>query len=202
MLFKTLMSLFPETDKEIVFHIPHEYRKVLNRPLAHDSLARVFDIKLTAKRKDLPLETLNTILRGQVILGSDISGDIQAVNGMIRLGAYLKTMPLGVKKQTMQGIVAPSIATNHSFGVSYTGNISWGGMEKYIRDVHVYAGEMKRSGSLSIEIFTIGSNFSICLMQPGKNPIFAEKLIDTFRETGIDCVLTGEGRFCLPDFRI
>lgn len=203
MLYKTMMKLFPKTEKEIVFHIPHEYRKALGRPLSHDSLARVFDIKLSPKEKDYPLEMLNTMLRGQVILGSDVSGDIKSINGMVQLGGYLNTMPLEMKIQTMQAVVAPSIAAGkHTFGVSYTGNVDWCGMEKYIRNVHAYAGENKRSGGISVEIFTIGDNFSLCLMQPGKNPKFVNELIKTFKESGINCVLDGEEHFTMPDFAL
>lgn len=52
MLFKAMMELCPDTEKDIVFQIPHEYRKVLGRPLSHDCLARVFKAKLSAKDKN------------------------------------------------------------------------------------------------------------------------------------------------------
>lgn len=103
----------------------------------------------------------------------------------------------------MRTIVAPSIAAGkHTFGVSYTGNIDWCGMGNYIRNVHAYAGENKRSGSMSLEIFTIGDNFSLCLMQPGKNPEFVNELIKTFTESGINCVLDGEEHFTMPVFAL
>ena len=75
-------------------------------------------------------------------------------------------------------------------------------MGKYIRNVHAYAGENKRSGGMAVEIFTIGDNFSLCLMQPGKNPEFVNELIKTFRESGIKCVLDGEEHFTMPDFAL
>lgn len=67
----------------------------------------------------------------------------------------------------MPGLAAQALL-GHTFGVSYTGNIPWGGLEQYIRDAHGYAGENKRSGTISIEVFTVGENFSLCVMQPGK----------------------------------
>lgn len=199
MLYKALMSLFPETEKDIVFQIPHEYRKALNRPLSHDCLSRVLSVKLAAKDGDKPVEMLNTAVRGQIILGSDESADIQAINGMVQLDAYMQTMSLEGKKQAILGLVAGSLAKN-TFGVSYTGNISWGGLEKYIRDVHAYAGENERHATLSVELFTLGSVFSMCLMQPGRNPAFVRKLIQCFANYGIDCNLMSEERFCLADY--
>ena len=73
MLFKTLMEFYPDTEKDIVFQIPHEYRGVLGRPLSHDCLARVFKAKLTAKDRNKTDEILNTFVRGQIILGCEES---------------------------------------------------------------------------------------------------------------------------------
>ena len=201
MLYKTLMNLFPETEKDIVIEIPHEYRKVLRRPLSHDCLARVFFIKLSLKDINKTLEMINTSIRGQIILGSDESADIDAINGMLQLNAYMQTLPLEGKKQAMRGLVAGSLKQN-TFGVSYTGNIGWGGMEKYIRDVHLYAGENDRHKSIGVELFTLGDNFSICVMQPGKNPAFVQELMHSFASCGIDCKLMSEERFQLADYKL
>lgn len=124
------------------------------------------------------------MVRGQIILGCDEALDIQSINGLIQLDRYLQTMPLDAKMQTMQGIISGTLS-QVICGISYTGNIPWGGMDRYIKDVHLYAGERKRSGSVSIEVFTCGDYFSLCLMQPGKNPAAARELIDAFKENGI-----------------
>ena len=201
MLYRAMMSLYPNMKSDIVFSIPHEYRKALGRPLSHDCLARVLTAKLAAKDRDKSAETLNTAVRGQIVLGSDESADIDSINGMLQLNAYMQSLPLEGKKQAMLGLVAGSLAKN-TFGVSYTGNISWGGMEKYIRDVHLYAGENKRHQTISVEVFTLGDNFSICVMQPGKNPVFVQELIRCFASCGIECMLVSEERFHLADYEL
>ena len=101
----------------------------------------------------------------------------------------------------MRALVTAPLAES-TFGVSYTGNISWGGMEKYIRDLHVYAGENNHSKSLVVEVFTLGDNFSICVMQPGKNPAFVKELMHSFASCSIDCKLMSEERFCLADYKL
>ena len=199
MLFKALTEFCPDTEKDIVFQIPHEYRGVLGRPLSHDCLARVFKAKLTAKDRNKRVEMLNTFVRGQVILGCEESADIAAVNGLVQLSAYMQNLSLEAKKQAMIGLVSKSYDKN-TFGVSYTGNISWGGLEKYISDIHIYAGENDRHDTLSIVLFTLGDKFSLCVMQPGKNPAFVEALRDTFARHGIDCKLVSEERFQLADY--
>ncbi len=201
MLYRAMMSLYPDMKSDIVFSIPHEYRKVLGRPLSHDCLARVLTAKLAAKDMDKSVETLNTAVRGQIVLGSDESADIDSINGMLQLNAYMQSLPLEGKKQAMLGLVAGSLAKN-TFGVSYTGNISWGGMEKHIKDVHLYAGENNRHQTISVEVFTLGDNFSICVMQPGKNPVFVQELIRCFAICGIECMLVSEERFHLADYEL
>lgn len=201
MLYKALINLYPETEKDIIFQIPHEYRKVLGHPLSHDCLARVFFVKLAARDRSKSVEMLNTSVRGQMVLGSDESADIESINGMLQLNAYMQTLPLEGKKQAMRGLVSGSLAEN-TFGVSYTGNISWGGMEKYIRDLHLYAGENDRSKSLGVELFTLGDYFCICVMQPGKYPVFVQSLIQSFTSCGIECRLMSEARFHLADYEI
>ena len=113
----------------------------------------------------------------------------------------MQSLPLEGKKQAMIGLVAGSLVKN-TFGVSYTGNISWGGMEKFIRDVHLYAGENHRHQSISVELFTLGDSFSICVMQPGRNPAFVQEMIQCFAGCDIDCTLMSEERFHLADYKL
>ncbi len=200
-LFKALMELYPDTEKDILFQIPHEYRKVLGRPLSHDSLATVFNVRLSSRNRNMDIETLNTAVRGQIILGSDPAADTKVINGMVQLGAYMQMLPLEGKKQTMLGAVAGSL-NRHTFGNSYTGNVSWNGMERYLRNVYIYAGENHFSGAIGVEVFTVGEFFSLCVMQPGKNPAFVNAMIQEFDQCNIRCAIEGEERYILADFMI
>ena len=199
--YNAVLNLFPDCEKDIIIEIPHEYRKVLGNPLAHDSLVRVMNVCLSPKAKNYSTETLNTMVRGQIILGCDEAQDIQAINGVIQLNGYLSKLSYEAKQQTMQGILADVIKPSTG-GISYTGNIPWGGMDKYIKDVHIYAGEKKRSGGIAIELFTCGDYFSLCMMQPGRNPSIAREMIAEFKKNGISCTLRGEEFFKLPDFML
>lgn len=201
MLYLSTTKLFPNNKNDIVFEIPHTYRKILSSQLSHDCLARVIFAKLSPKLVNKDMATLNKIIREQIAKSCDKSHDVQTVNGLIQLDAYLKTLPLAEKNKTMKNIVASTLA-KHTFGVSYTGNVSWGGMEKYVVDVHPYAGEMTRDSEISTEIFTIGDYFSICIMQPGKNPVLVNQLIKCFENIGIKCSLRGGKNFHLPDYNL
>lgn len=198
MLYRSMAALFPDSEKDIVFLIPHQYRKALERPLSHDSLTRVFTVQLGQDMRGKSLEELNTSLREQIRRGSDIAADRAAINGTLQLHAYFKTLSLEQKRAVMPGLAAQALL-GHTFGVSYTGNIPWGGLEQYIRDAHGYAGENRRSGTLSIEVFTVGDYFSLCVMQPGKNPALVEAFMQQLALEGISCRIASEGRFEMPD---
>ena len=115
---------------EVMVHMRFGGQAFQRVPLSHDCLARVFSVRLAPKDREKSFEMLNTSVRGQIVLGSDESADIDSINGMLQLCAYMQTLPLEGKKQAMLGLVAGSLAKN-TFGVSYTGNISWGGMDQY-----------------------------------------------------------------------
>lgn len=201
MLYRSVTELFPDSEKEIVFLIPHQYRQVLGCPLSHDSLARVVTVSLDRSMRNASLEMLNTSLRDQIRTGCDPAADRAAINGTLQLHAYIKTLSLEKKKEVISAAAAAALQKN-TFGVSYTGNIPWSGLENYIRDAHGYAGENKRSGSISLEIFTIGEYFSLCVMQPGKNPALVQKLTEKLAEEGVECRIASEERYEMPDYEI
>ena len=201
MMYKALMSLFPDTDKDVLFQVPHEYRAALGKPLSHECLARVMPVALSSKDVEKDVERLNTMVRGQIVIGSDEANDIEAINGMVQLGAYLQTLPLEGKKQMMIGVVGGTLEKN-TFGISYTGRVSLDGMERYIHTIIAYAGENRFAGKIGTEIFCVGDHFSINLMQPGKNPAFKDAVVKAFKDCNISCELLGEGRYSLADMKL
>ena len=136
---------------------------MLGKPLAHDNLIAMPFVKITPEMKGLTLAELNRNIREQLRENAGEEADIRTVNGMMQLDAYLDQMPLAVKQQTIQGIVAQS-RRPFTFSVSYTGQVNWGGMERYIRDVHFYVDENVISEKIECEVYTIGDCFSLTVM--------------------------------------
>lgn len=201
MFYRSIAELFPDSEKDVVILIPHQYRQVLGCPLSHDSLVRMFTVSLSNSMRNESLETLNTFLRDRIRAACDPAADRAAINGNLQLIAYFKTLSLEKKREVMFSAAAAAMQKN-TFGVSYTGNIPWCGMEKYIRDAHGYAGESRPSGSISLEVFTIGEYFSLCVMQPGKNPALVQKLTEKLAEMGVECRIASEERYEMPDYEI
>ena len=191
LLSELIRAQFPEAGKDIVCGIPHQLRGVLGKPLAHDNLIAMPFVKITPEMKELTLAELNRNIREQLRENAGEEADIRTVNGMMQLDAYLDQMPLAVKQQTIQEIVAES-RRPFTFSVSYTGQVSWGGMERYIRDVHFYVDENVISEKVECEVYTIGDCFSLTVMQHGKNDFLVSVLEKELNARGVPCHRTGE----------
>jgi len=181
--------------------IPHQLRGVLGKPLAHDNLIAMPFVKITPEMKGLTLAELNRNIREQLREIAGEEADFRTVNGMMQLDAYLDQMPLAVKQQTIQGIVAES-QRPFTFSVSYTGQVSWGGMERYIRDVHFYVDENVISEKLECEVYTIGDCFSLTIMQHGRNDFLVSAMEKELNAHGIPCIRTGGKRYRLCAFQL
>ena len=201
LLSELIRAQFPEAGKDIVCGIPHQLRGVLGKPLAHDNLIAMPFVKITPEMKGLTLAELNRNIREQLRKNAGEEADIRTVNGMMQLDAYLDQMPLAVKQQTIQEIVAES-RRPFTFSVSYTGQVSWGGMERYIRDVHFYVDENVISEKVECEVYTIWDCFSLTVMQHGKNDFLVSALEKELNARGVPCHRTGEKRYRLCAFQL
>lgn len=198
-LYKAFCNLYPDLDKDVVCAVSHQFRKALGNPLSHDSLAKVFYFNYTKRMKDWDIDRLNLATRGAVILGCDESSDLKKINEWVQLDTYLAQMPLERKIQTMHGAISKNIVPD-TFSISYTGQIDWAGMEQYIEDVHAYAGEKKRTNSISLQIFTIGEYFSITFLQKGKGDYYVNAFVNSLVSQGIPCEIKGGAYYNLCDF--
>lgn len=114
-------------------------------------------------RNKIEVEKLNTMARGQLILGADDSIDVLTVNEHIRNDKLIQNMDLSKKHEHMKKAVLDGIGTN-TFEVSYTGRVPWGGMDKYVTNLIPYL-DLTLSGGISIEIFSVGDFLGVNIMQ-------------------------------------
>ena len=55
---------------------------------------------------------------------------------------------------------------------------------------------------LSAYVFTVGDYFSLCVMQPGKNPALVDTFMQQLAGEGVSCRIASEGRYEMPDCEI
>ena len=177
MLFRALCDLDKEIDMPVIAHVQHQYRAAIKAPLNRHSLVSYIPVKLSPAMKDRRVELQNTIIRGQVILGSETEQDLRSVDRLVSVFSKNKCSSFTEKQLAMRQYIENSIHPK-TFGISYVGKINWCGMDKYIEDLHAYIGEKHTPNMLLIEVMTVREYFSINFMQSGRGSRYVEAFIE------------------------
>ena len=201
MLFRALCALDKGIDKPVVAHVQHQYRAAINTPLNRHSLVTYIPVELSPIIKERSVELQNTIIRGQVILGSEPEKDIHSVNRLVSVFSKGKCSSLAEKQIAMRQYIENSIRSK-TFGISYMGKIYWCGMDRYIEDLHAYIGEKFTRNMLLIEVMAVGEYFSVNFMQSGRGTRYVDAFIEQLKNFSIPASIVGEERYKLCDTKI
>ena len=199
MLFRALCELDKDIDEPVVAHVQHQYRAAIKAPLSRHSLVSYVPVTLSPAIKNRDVEMQNTVVRGQIILGSEPEEDIRAVDRLV--SAFSNNETLDDKQTAMRKFIDDSTQPK-TFGISYVGKMNWFGMDRYVEDVHVYIGEKHTPNMLLIEVMTIGEDFSINFMQSGRGRRYVDAFMKQLTDLNIPVSLVGEERFSLCDTKI
>ena len=198
LLYRALCVLDGELDLPVVAHVQHQYRFALRTPFNRHSLVSYVPVFLSPKAKDRHVEQQNTVLRGQIILGSEVSADLLAVNRLLGALPVSADASLAEKKAAMRGYVEKSIE-GKTFGISYVGKMDWCGLDQYVEDIHAYIGEKQTKNMLLIEVMTVGADFTINFMQSGRGDRYVNAFMEQLRSFDIPVRLVSEERYTLCD---
>ena len=201
MLYRALCALDKEIDKSVVVHVQHQYRAAINAPFNRHSLVNYIPVELSPKIKDRRVELQNTIIRGQIIIGSEPENDLCSVDRLVSVFPMDKRLSLAEKQFAMRKYVENSIC-GKTFGISYVGKTDWCGLDRYVEDLHAYIGEKSTANMLLIEVMTVGEDFSINFMQSGRGNRYVDAFMEQLKKFDIPASLVGEERYILCDTKI
>lgn len=201
MLFRALCDLEKEIDKPVVAHVQHQYRAVIKAPFNRHSLVSYIPVELSPVLKECRVDLQNTIIRGQIILGSEPEKDLCSVNRLISVFRDKKCSTLAEKQHAMRQYVENS-TLGKTFGISYVGKMDWCGLDQYVEDLHAYIGEKNTPNMLLIEVMTVGEFFSINFMQSGRGTRYVDAFIEQMKKFDIPISLVGEERYTLCKTKI
>ena len=201
MLFRAICALDKEIKSSVIAHVQHQYRTSINAPLNRHSLVSYIPVEISPIIKERHVEIQNTIIRGQIILGSEPERDQLSVDRLVSVFSKDKSMGLAEKQLAMRHYIENSI-NSKTFGISYVGKIHWYGMEQYVEDLHAYIGEKFTPNMLLIEVMTVGEYFSINFMQSGRGSRYVDAFIEQLENFNIPVSLVGEERYTLCDTKI
>ena len=199
MLYRALCRLDCEIDKPIVAHVQHQYRAALRAMNTRHSMVSYIPVSLSPRMKSKEVLEQNTVVRGQILLGSEDVADVLAVNRMLE--AFGGGESLEEKKQAMRKYVDDSIREK-TFGISYVGKMSWYGLDRYVEDIHAYIGEKSTKNMLLIEVMTIGEDFTVNFMQSGKGERYVKAFVEELRAFDIPVSIVCEEKYSLSDTRL
>ncbi len=198
MMYRAFCSLDEELKLPVVAHVQHQYRQAIRTPYNRHSLVSYVPVFLPERVKRREVEQQNTILRGQIILGSDTAEDLIAVNRILNAMPQSKDATLEEKKAAMRRYVKKS-TEGKTFGISYVGKMAWYGLDRYVEDIHAYIGEKHTKDMMLIEVMTVGEDFTINLMQSGRGRVYLDAFMEQLKLADIPVRLVGEERFTLCD---
>lgn len=201
LLYRALYELDNTIEKPIVAHVQHQYRAAINAPLNRHSLVSYIPVVLFPKLKDWHIERQNTVVRGQIIVGSEKSADIGAVNRLLSVFPNEEAMSLTEKEAAMRRYIEES-TEGKTFGISYVGKMDWCGLDRYVEDIHAYIGERDTENMLLMEVMTIGDDFSVNFMQSGSGKRYLDAFMNQLEQLDIPVSLVGEERFTLCGTKI
>ena len=201
MMYRALCALDEGLDRSVVTHVQHQYRFALKTPVNRHSLVNYVPVALSPRSKIRSVEHQNTVIRGQIILGSEISDDLGAVNRLLEAFPQGENATLEDKKKAMADYMEKSIS-GKTFGISYVGKMDWCGMDRYVEDLHAYIGEKNTPNMLLMEVMTVGEDFTVNFMQSGRGTRYVSAFMEQLRLLAIPVKLVGETRYTLCDTEI
>lgn len=201
MMFRALCDIDKGNDKSVVAHVQHQYRGAIKAPFSRHSLVNYIPVEFSNRIKDRRVEMQNTVIRGQIIIGSEIENDLCSVNRLVSVCPRNKSMSLAEKQLAMRQYIEESIC-GKTFGISYVGKIDWCGLDQYVEDLHAYIGEKHTPNMLLIEVMSVGEDFSINFMQSGRGRIYVDAFIDQLKSFNIPVTIISEERYTLCDTKI
>ena len=195
MMYWSIAECHPDNRLPIVCGVQHQFRNALGKPFSHLCHVNIAPIIFHYDRNKVEVEKLNTMARGQLIIGTDDSNDVLTVNEHIRNDKMIRDMDLPTKQSHMRKVIHDGIGKN-TFEVSYTGRVPWGGMDKYITNLIPYL-DLTLSGGLTIEIFSVGDSFSVNIMQRNADTKYVDRFAALLDEMEVSYSAEAPERFRL-----
>ena len=197
-MYRVLDGTRTDHSLPIVCGMQHQYRKALGKPFSHLCHVNVYPIVYTDRMRGRDNELLNVMARGTTIICTDDANDCLAINAHIRNEKAIRDLSLEEKHGYMKNFLLSSLGRN-TFEVSYTGRVPFCGLERYITDFTPIL-DMSLSGGISVEIFSLGENFCVNVMQRNGDRRYTERFAALLAEYGIHCALDEPEHFEINDF--
>ena len=205
---KALHALYPDMTEPVVCGMAHNFRDVLGKPLAHQSIVRLIELAYPPRLKGADIERLAICSRGMVMLQSQPEAVWDTVQKQMDLEKQLEGLTLPEKFGLLRPVVTGArtgignlpASAPVSFKVSYVGRTDWGSMANMIESVHCSV--TTDDSGICIEINTCNGYFDYCFMQEFEDDSYVNTFVDLLESEGIYCTVSGPFDVHVPKMRL
>lgn len=185
LMSRAIESVHPESRKKICAGVCCDLRPALDAPKTHYSLVQwvhlMYDRNLA--QKDFQIQC--TAMRGQLALLSDL----ESLKGMAlfiqKIARMISHVPVGIKK-VLSRVIMTAVYKTMTFGVSYSGKMSFGTCGKHIRGM--YAEPNTYGFGEMIEICVADGYILLDMMQEWSEDIYFKAFLAQLESIGMDYI--------------
>ena len=198
-LFKMIARYYPAKPDDILSgRIADDFRNDIGANESYRDFTRLIHIMYTRQMENDPIEKLNRMARGAVILQMQPELSCERYRQIEEIHKGIDSQPdLKSKKK---------FAAKHSlfrsdardvFNVSYVGQTDWGGMEDYINEVYSIT-----DGDYMLEVNALKDNFCLCFQLINKDHKPVELFCRILEEEGLPYTVSEMKTRYLPDIEL
>jgi len=173
MMCRAIKRLHPDLKKKITPYICCDLRNALSAPKSHWSLITPLFLNFDRKVAKMDITDQCTVMRGQLLLQSDPEELHKWIRVYKVAFSSISHSPKLIKKMISKRIMG-SIEAFSTFAVSYSGKVSYGSCDKYVRGFYP---EPNFGNHLMIEVTVTGGKFLLDFAEKCRESVY----FDTFR---------------------
>lgn len=194
--FKTVARYFPAKPDDILSgRIADDYRDDIGANESYRDFTRLLHIMYTREMENDPIEKLNRVARGGIILQMQPELSCERYRQVEEIHKGIDAQPdLKSKKKYAASHSLYRSDARDIFNISYVGRTDWGGMEEYIDEVHTIT-----DGDFMLEANALKDKFCLCFQLINKDRRPVDLFCEVLEEEGLPYSLSDMKVRYLPD---
>jgi hypothetical protein len=197
--FKTVARYFPPKPDDILSgRVADDYRDDIGANESYRDFTRLLHIMYTRDMENDPIEKLNRVARGGIILQMQPELSCERYRQVEEIHKGIDAQPdLKSKKKYAASHSLYRSDARDIFNVSYVGQTDWGGMEEYIDEIHTIT-----DGDFMLEANALKDKFCLCFQLINKDRKPVDLFCKVLEEEGIPYSISEMKVRYLPDIEL
>ena len=178
-------KLYPEcAGKTLLCGIPHSFRDLCGGENNYHHESMILNLYFDDRYEKMDVDKQLTCIRGSIILQSSPDHIRHKLYGRAMDAKALDDMPtIEERRKANKGYLSEMRDHNESAAVSYVGQVKWGAIEPYMKDIAIESAVI--SSSVLTGIIPLNGWFYITMKLKQTSENYADTLVGLFNENGI-----------------